>query len=102
AFDTSSSRRLTTLIMMLVLSACSLLPQPDNPPTSVAVAIPTRIPPVTISPIPTNTPQDADIHYPDGLMDMLPILSGICFEAAWDAAGQVFILRDAEAHIRFY
>lgn len=27
---------------------------------------------------------------------------GICFEAAWDAAGRVFIIRTAEEHIRFY
>lgn len=30
------------------------------------------------------------------------MVRGICFEAAFDAAGQVFIVRDAEAHIRFY
>ena len=30
------------------------------------------------------------------------VMRGICFEAAQDAAGQVFVLRDAEAHIRFY
>lgn len=34
--------------------------------------------------------------------DESAVASGICFEAAFDAAGQVFILRDAEAHIRFY
>lgn len=30
------------------------------------------------------------------------VFSSICYEAAADAAGQVFVLRDAEAHIRFY
>jgi len=29
-------------------------------------------------------------------------MNGICFEAALDSAGQVFVLRSAEDHIRFY
>jgi len=34
--------------------------------------------------------------------DESPVVSGICFEAAFDAAGEVFILRDADSHIHFY
>lgn len=34
--------------------------------------------------------------------DAADVMGGICFEAAQDAAGQVFILRNAEEHIRFY
>jgi len=34
--------------------------------------------------------------------DENPTMSGICFEAALGAAGKVFVLRDAEEHIRFY
>jgi hypothetical protein len=30
------------------------------------------------------------------------VMSGVCFEAALDTAGEVFVLRDARAHIRFY
>lgn len=30
------------------------------------------------------------------------VVAGICFEAAWDAAGQVFVLRSTADHIRFY
>jgi len=30
------------------------------------------------------------------------VVSGICFESAFDAAGQTFIIRDAESHIQFY
>lgn len=37
-----------------------------------------------------------------GWVDAAPVMSGICFEAAFDAAGQVFVLRSAEDHIRFY
>lgn len=29
-------------------------------------------------------------------------VAGVCFEAAWDAAGRVYIIRTAEEHIRFY
>jgi hypothetical protein len=29
-------------------------------------------------------------------------MSGICFEAALDTAGDIFVLRDSLAHIRFY
>lgn len=35
-------------------------------------------------------------------LDAADVMRGICFEAALDAAGQVFVLRDAEEHIRFY
>lgn len=30
------------------------------------------------------------------------VMSGLCFESAYDAAGQVFILRSAEEHIQLY
>lgn len=35
-------------------------------------------------------------------VDANAVMAGICFEAAYDAAGQVFTLRSAEEHIRFY
>ncbi len=35
-------------------------------------------------------------------VDESAVVSGICFEAAFDAAGQIFIVRDAEEHIHFY
>jgi hypothetical protein len=49
---------------------------------------------VTLEPSPTPLP--------GGLQEMLPIMSGICFESAWDAAGRVFILRTPEDHIQLY
>lgn len=42
------------------------------------------------------------ITLPDNLYDALGVMQGICFEAAWDAAGQIFIMRSAEEHIQFY
>lgn len=79
-----------TLGLLALLSGCLMLapvmPTPAGPelPTAVFVT--------------TNTPSDL----PYGWTDERPVLSGICFEAAQDAAGQVFILRTAEEHIRFY
>jgi hypothetical protein len=34
--------------------------------------------------------------------DASDVMAGICFAAAADAAGQVFVIRNAEEHIRFY
>jgi len=48
------------------------------------------------------TPISSATPFPAGLVDALPVMSGICFEAANDAAGQVFVLRNAEDHIHFY
>jgi hypothetical protein len=39
---------------------------------------------------------------PPGLRDVLPLMSGICFEAAYDAAGRVFVLRSAAELEAFY
>lgn len=58
---------------------------------------PPTIPGVYLTPITApGTP------LPYGWTDENPTMSGICFEAAWDAAGQVFVIRNAEEHIRFY
>lgn len=48
-------------------------------------------PPSTSPTIPTMIAQDA-----------AGVMAGICFEAALDAAGQVFVLRSTEDLIRFY
>jgi len=39
---------------------------------------------------------------PPGLRDVLPLMSGICFEAAYDAAERVFVLRSAAELEAFY
>ena len=74
-------RRLSLLIMMLC-TGCYL--------SSTEVATQISRPDLTPT-IPILLVQDA-----------ADVMDGICFEAALDAAGQVFIIRDAEAHIRFY
>jgi hypothetical protein len=83
---------------VLLLTGCNLLPVP---PTTVSIMIPS-INPVPTIPVPTIPPQASTTPLPHGLQDMLPVLRGICFEAAWDAVGQVFVLRSSEDHIRFY
>jgi hypothetical protein len=85
-------------ITLLLLAGCNFL-STDERPTSVNVMIPSNTPPALVD---APTPQATNTPYPVGLQDVLPILSGICFEAAWDAAEQVFIMRNAEEHIRFY
>lgn len=37
-----------------------------------------------------------------GLTDVMLVHSGLCFESAYDARDQVFVIRNAEEHIRFY
>ena len=36
------------------------------------------------------------------VQDVSEVMAGICFDAAADAAGKVFVLRSAEDHIHFY
>ena len=78
---------LCAFIVSALLTSCTL----DQPtPTVPAItALPTETP---IPPMPTAPP----------FTDAAPIVAGICFEAALDAAGRVFVLDDAESLIRFY
>lgn len=63
--------------------------QPASPTqTPVGMATP---------PLPSLAPT---ANYP--WRDENQVMSGICFEAAFDAAGTVYVLRSAEEHIRFY
>jgi hypothetical protein len=89
--------RIVFIIVTLLLAGCNLLPVP---PTTVSIMIPSRTPPPTVLMPTIVSPSTTPL--PQGLQDALPILSGICFEAAWDATGQIFVLRNAEDHIRFY
>lgn len=79
---------------LFLLAGCYLLPDAP-PPTPNIIAIPSITPASTDAP-----PLQSDL--PGGMQDMLPVMSGICYEAAYDARNQVFVLRNAEEHIRFY
>lgn len=95
------------LAIILSLSACFVLPdtaqQATRPSITIASVTPDLTPQMTATstpaPLAPTTPPDA---FPDGVYDALPVSMGICFEGAWDAAAQVFILRNAEEHIQFY
>lgn len=77
------------------------LPTPVNVRLS-EIAIPT-VPQATLPPQTTITSGEyVPMTLPDGLRDELPVMSGICFEAAFDAAGNVFVMHTALDHIHFY
>lgn len=83
-------------IMVLCTTGCFLLPSGEPQSTRTAITIASITPDLTpqVTAIPSNFPQ--------GVYDALPSVMGICFEASWDAADQVFIMRNAEEHINFY
>jgi len=80
---------------ILLLTGCFMLPDSVAEATPHSIAIPSITPASTDAP-----PLESDL--PGGMQDMLPVMSGICYEAAYDARDQVFVLRNAEEHIRFY
>lgn len=73
------------LLIALLAAGCAVLPEPLAL-TATAVLGPSATPSVPVVP----------------WEDASAVMAGICFEAANDAAGQVFILRGAEEHIRLY
>jgi hypothetical protein len=81
--------KLGWLIAALV-SGCGLVESRPTPP-------PSPLPTVTIQPTATAIPTPA---YP--WTDENAVLNGICFEAALDAAGQVFVLRRPEDLLNLY
>jgi hypothetical protein len=79
------------LIMALVLGACYIF----EPPPVVTLTPPgTPATPIPLLPTPTDLP------FP--WSNENATVGGICFEAALDSAGRVFVLRSADDHIRFY
>lgn len=72
------------LALLLLLAACSLTPSP--PP----------LPP----PSAEQTPIFAAL--PQFLVDQSPLMYGICFEAAFDAAERVFVIRSEQELSRFF
>ncbi len=74
------------------LAACSgLAPQPTPPPITLPVE---RALPLTATPPFTPTP------YP--WVDANSVMSGLCFELVYDAAGKTFVIRDAAALQDFF
>ena len=80
--------RSTIPILSLILTSCTLVSAPEPFPTPG---------PVTVFP-PTPTP----VRTQYGWTDENAVMSGVCFEAAFDAAGKVYVFKNAIEHIRFY
>lgn len=93
-------------LLVCFLAGCGLL-QPEQRPPSEVEGLP---PPVVTQEVVPGVPQiptaaspvitPTENPYP--WTDEIPTMFGICFQAALDAADQVFVLRSAEEHIRFY
>lgn len=85
------------LLVMLLISTCNLPPGMTGGGELAAAATGDAsgdrlTPPVVI--LPQVTPQTLIPGAPEaGLTDAMNVMSGICFESAFDAAGQVFVLR---------
>lgn len=89
----------------MLLSGCAL--------TFGVEATPAPVTPASVLPMETPVATEAvaaptveglyqPMTLPDGLRDEMTVMQGICYEAARDASGRVFILRNAIDHIRFY
>lgn len=105
------------LTLIILLAGCeTMLPedsaQPQLTPVSVriqtsqtvAANIGATLEPtlIDVTPSPTPTVPPTSTPLPFELEDALDVMSGICFESALDAAGQVFVMRSAEDHINLY
>jgi hypothetical protein len=90
---TGFKARICALMMscfFIMLSGCIELA--NLPPPSTTPDLPAPLPtPVVGEPVSTYPWTDAN-----------GVMSGICFEAALDAVGQTFVLRNAVDHIGFY
>jgi len=100
------SQRISFLLcLILVTSGCNLSLGSDSEslPNIRIVTEPTQTPISSQDVSTTNidpTPQSTELW--DGIYDASEVMWGICFEAAFDAQGTVFTLRNAEEHIKFY
>lgn len=76
-------RGITLIAMIIILASCTWQ-IPDTPPT---------LPPPSEVEV---TPEPSATLLPFLLIDANPVMQGICFESAYDAAGRVFVLRSEE------
>lgn len=76
-------RELALFVILILLASCTW-EIPNTPRT---------IPP---TPLAEFTPEPSATLLPFLLIDANPVMQGICFESAYDAAGRVFVLRSEE------
>lgn len=79
---------------LMLLGGCFTSLVPTAAPDADAAPLP--------SPVLVTLPPDSATASPYPWSDENTSISGICFEAALDAAGRVFVLRTPEEHIQFY
>lgn len=72
--------------------------------TACAWNLPQQTPTATPFPVPTDlsTPPPEGTPLPYLLIDANPVMSGICFESVYDAAGRTFVLRSADDLTRLF
>lgn len=85
-----------SIVLCWSLTACNLLPDDTAQATRSTIVL------ASITPTATQPLSDSLNATSEQWYDALPVMYGICFEAAWDAAEQVFTFRTAEEHIQFY
>lgn len=94
---------ITLFSLGLALIGCEVFGEAPPPKTPVNVRIETVLSPTPgITVTPSETPPPTLTPFPFELIDALPVMAGICFESAYDAAGQTFVMRTAEDHIHLY
>jgi hypothetical protein len=83
------------LVLVLLLTACTrdFTPTPTPPPATATPEIELQVVPGLVVE-PTTSP------YP--WTDESAVMSGLCYESVYDAAGQTFIIRSAEALTNFF
>lgn len=78
-------RALRVLGALIILAACTW----ELPGATLPAPLPA-------TPEANGTPLPSATLLPFLLIDANPVMSGICFESAYDAAGRIFVLRSAE------
>jgi len=85
---------LVLCFVLFLLAACSrdFPPTPTQPPPTAAPDQPEPAPGITPSPTTSPYPWTDENH----------VMSGLCFESVYDAAGKTFVIRSPEALEGFY
>lgn len=78
--------------LALLVAGCASLPPAASPTPTVAATENAQ----------HDTAASLATPFPNGLVDALPVMLGICFESAFDAANQVFVLRSTAELQQFY
>lgn len=95
------------VVLCLLLVGCNNWLNDDKAqlgitPVSVRIETSQTNTPIVDEPIIDSSLTPTATALPFGLEDALSVMSGICFESAFDAVDNVFIMRSAEDHIHLY